>query len=288
MAKRKRSAKTRKPAEKIREPADPKPAAARPDWALVAVAVAGIGVTAMLLWSSMGDAALPYCSEGSGCDLVQASPWSRFLGLPLALWGFGAYLLLGLVALGGAEPLRRRRAAFLAAAGFGISVYLAAVSGFAIGAWCAYCLASLVLMGAAFGLSFRPGHRAPRGGGLAFAVLVAAAMHASALGLFGSVAAEDPALRALAEHLSERGMKFYGASWCPHCQQQKALFGAASRHLPYVECSPNGPRAPRATACEVADIRNYPTWVVDGRHIERVLPVQTLATISGYDGPLPE
>ena len=44
-----------------------------------------------------------------------------------------------------------------------------------------------------------------------------------------------------AQCLKEKGATFYGAFWCPHCQDQKKLFGTAKRLLPYVECStPNG------------------------------------------------
>src|SRR3989344_8083454 len=36
--------------------------------------------------------------------------------------------------------------------------------------------------------------------------------------------------------LKDRGAIFYGAFWCPHCQNQKTMFGRSSRLLPYVEC----------------------------------------------------
>ena len=40
-----------------------------------------------------------------------------------------------------------------------------------------------------------------------------------------------------AKCLGEKGLKFYGAFWCPHCQAQKALFGKSKELLPYIECS---------------------------------------------------
>ena len=70
--------------------------------------------------------------------------------------------------------------------------------------------------------------------------------------------------RAVAEALTASGAKFYGASWCPHCMDQKKMFGAAGRFLPYVECAPNGPRAPQATECVAEQIKGYPTWVING------------------------
>lgn len=65
---------------------------------------------------------------------------------------------------------------------------------------------------------------------------------------------------AFAQCISDKKtVTFYGAFWCPHCQAQKALFGKASKYLPYVECStPDGQgQLPRCTNVGVA---SYPTW----------------------------
>ncbi len=59
--------------------------------------------------------------------------------------------------------------------------------------------------------------------------------------------------------LKEKGATFYGAFWCPHCQNQKSLFGRSARLLPYVECSNpdgNGQNA----VCNEKKIAGYPTW----------------------------
>ena len=46
---------------------------------------------------------------------------------------------------------------------------------------------------------------------------------------------------AFAQCLKDKGAIFYGAFWCPHCQNQKAMFGKSVQFLPYVECStPDG------------------------------------------------
>ncbi|CAJ1958704.1 unnamed protein product [Cylindrotheca closterium] len=45
----------------------------------------------------------------------------------------------------------------------------------------------------------------------------------------------------LAKMLTEKGMVFYGAFWCPHCSRQKEIFGAqAFSLLNYQECAPKG------------------------------------------------
>jgi len=59
--------------------------------------------------------------------------------------------------------------------------------------------------------------------------------------------------------IKDSGATFYGAFWCPHCQEQKAAFGKAQKLLPYVECSnPDGKS--QNLICEAAKITGYPTW----------------------------
>ena len=74
----------------------------------------------------------------------------------------------------------------------------------------------------------------------------------------------------------------YGAYWCPHCQQQKEIFGTAANRLPYIECSPDGQNAPQAGECRDAHIQSYPTWVINGKRIEEVLSLKQLADSTGF------
>jgi thiol-disulfide isomerase/thioredoxin len=62
-----------------------------------------------------------------------------------------------------------------------------------------------------------------------------------------------------AQCLGERGSKFYGAFWCPHCQAQKALFGKSKDFLPYVECSTPDTKG-QLQVCKDKNIQSYPTW----------------------------
>ena len=56
-----------------------------------------------------------------------------------------------------------------------------------------------------------------------------------------------------------KSVTFYGAFWCPHCQNQKARFGKSAKYLPYVECStPDGQS--QLQICTDAGITTYPTW----------------------------
>ncbi|MEK9131978.1 MAG: hypothetical protein AAB447_03650 [Patescibacteria group bacterium] len=59
--------------------------------------------------------------------------------------------------------------------------------------------------------------------------------------------------------LKDTGAVFYGAFWCPHCQEQKALFGRSRSKLPYIECStPDGNS--QTQVCKDKKVVGYPTW----------------------------
>jgi glutaredoxin len=86
---------------------------------------------------------------------------------------------------------------------------------------------------------------------------------------------------ALARHLRETGAVMYGAYWCPHCQEQKDLFGATAHDLPYVECDPKGVNA-RPDLCEKAGVKAFPTWVIGGQRREGVQSLSALADASKF------
>lgn len=260
------------------------------DRVVLALALSGVLVTgylAMVAWSGTGAA---FCTAGSGCDVVQASAWSRFLGLPIAAWGCLVYLALAWTAARRLPRLVRwRRTWRLSFLGLAISVYLTLAGVIALQAACAWCLLSLATMAAIFAIvhATRP-EQAPGapwptwllGNGL-LALGLLAALQLSAMGLLER--REDPRLRALAEHLEASGAKFYGASWCPNCTGQKRLFGAAAKRLPYVECSPQGRSGGVAFECTSAGISGYPTWAIDGEQYVEVVEPERLARLSGFD-----
>lgn len=63
----------------------------------------------------------------------------------------------------------------------------------------------------------------------------------------------------LAQCLRNNGAVFYGAFWCPHCQNQKALFGKSAKLLPYMECS-TADGQNQTQFCKDKNIEGYPTW----------------------------
>lgn len=92
-------------------------------------------------------------------------------------------------------------------------------------------------------------------------------------------------LDGFAQCLGEKGAKFYGAFWCPHCQAQKKLFGASVEKLPYVECSlPDGKT--RTQVCIDQDIQSYPTWIfADNSRKTGEIPLAELSEKTGCELP---
>lgn len=84
-------------------------------------------------------------------------------------------------------------------------------------------------------------------------------------------------LDTFAQCLKDKGAIFYGAFWCPHCQNQKAMFGKSEKFLPYVECStPDGKS--QLQICQDKKIGGYPTWeFVDGSRESGEVPLEKLA-----------
>ncbi len=92
---------------------------------------------------------------------------------------------------------------------------------------------------------------------------------------------------ALATCLGEAGAKFYGAFWCPHCNNQKKAFGKSSELLPYVECStPDGKG--QTQVCLDNQIQSYPTWIfADGTRLTGEQTPQALAEKTACEATLP-
>ncbi|MDP3645467.1 MAG: thioredoxin domain-containing protein [bacterium] len=87
--------------------------------------------------------------------------------------------------------------------------------------------------------------------------------------------------------LKDKGVIFYGAFWCPHCQNTKKMFGKSAKLLPYVECStPDGKG--QLQICKDKNIQNYPTWV-GPMSTSTLTGERTLQELSDFSGcPLPQ
>ena len=264
----------------------------QPNWPLLALSGLGILLTAYLTWTRLMGGAVQGCAVGGGCDIVLTSRWATLLGLPTSLWGLLGYATLAAIAFVRREDRHWSYAFTVALFGVCYSVYLTVVSLTMLQSACPYCLTSLGLMTGILALVVlqRPAAIAQRSwvgvvaGRAALAAIVILVLHGNyVMPQAEPTGPEDPIIRALAEHLADKGVRFYGASWCPHCQEQKRLFGASASRLPYIECSLAGPNAPQSSACTTAGVQTYPTWIINGRaFVGQVMSLAQLAEATGF------
>jgi hypothetical protein len=90
-----------------------------------------------------------------------------------------------------------------------------------------------------------------------------------------------------AKCLASKGAKMYGLYWCPHCADQKRMFGDAFRNVPYVECAVgepgNGKLAPQ---CQAAGLKLFPSWQFGNEPPkEGVLSLEELSAKTGCSLP---
>jgi len=92
---------------------------------------------------------------------------------------------------------------------------------------------------------------------------------------------EASQLENLAKCVTEKGAKFYGASWCSYCNNQKEMFGEAAQYLPYIECSA-GEGKDQLDVCKNNNVTSYPTWeFADGSRETGELSAEKLAEKTG-------
>ncbi|MFZ0286162.1 MAG: hypothetical protein WAL32_13110 [Terriglobales bacterium] len=92
---------------------------------------------------------------------------------------------------------------------------------------------------------------------------------------------QNSRMDAFARCLTTKGAKMYGAYWCPHCADQKELFGSSFQYAPYIECGIKGSHA-EAQVCVDAGIKHFPTWIfADGIRVEGTQSLALLGDTTG-------
>ncbi|MCP9851055.1 vitamin K epoxide reductase family protein [Cyanobium sp. Morenito 9A2] len=248
----------------------------------------------------------------NGCEQVLSSGWGTVAGQPLSLFGFLAYASVLLLAV---LPLVLRGEAkakltdaswwglFLISTGMAVfSAVLIGVMLLAIKSCCPFCILSAVLSLSLFVLSLFGGEWEDRGQLLFRGILLALVVGLISLGWAASVnrpaalatkgvpmavvRESTPQTLALAEHLTAEGAVMYTAWWCPHCHEQKELFGKqATAKLKLIECAPDGQNSQRAL-CEQKKIEGFPSWEIKGSLSSGVKTLKELAKLSEFKGPV--
>lgn len=284
---------------------------------IAAVATLGILNTGYITATKLlgGEAACPT----SGCEQVLSSSYAYIFGLPLALFGLLAYIGIAVFALAPlfVSPEKNKllrsnlenwtwlllfmgSTAMMVFSGYLMYIMFSQfVARYGAEGLCIFCLASAVTALALFILTIL-GRAWEDAGQLLFTgIIVAMVTIVGTLGVYanegGSAAGSGeagPAVTsvsgqaeiALARHLTDIGAKMYGAYWCPHCFDQKQLFGQqAFALINSIECDPAG-QNPQVEVCQAAGIQGYPTWEINGQLYSGTRSLQELADLSGYQG----
>ncbi|MBS0015230.1 MAG: vitamin K epoxide reductase family protein [Arthrospira sp. SH-MAG29] len=248
-----------------------------------------------------------------GCHEVLNSPLATLWGVPISLFGFLAYFTMAslattpwLVNPSSQKNLRTKLEAATWWIMFSLATAMAVMSGFLmyllsfeLQAFCPYCVASAIFSISLFVLTMVGRFWDDFGQQLLVGVAVTMVALVTLLGVYDAQptsATQPPTLVSrqittnsgaaeisLATHLQQIGAKTFGAYWCPHCYEQKQLFGRqAFAILDYVECDPQGPNA-RSQLCQQAGINAYPTWEINQKFYQGRLSLQKLAELSGYE-----
>ena len=276
---------------------------------LATIGAIDTGAITLKRWGLIGPLTCPGGAEA--CDKVLNSAWGSLFGQPLSLFGCLAYLAVLLLALLPLVLKGEARSAIAETSRWGLllfstgmavfSLLLMGVMVFKIQAICAFCVLSALLSVSLFVLALLAGDWEDRGQLIFRSVLVGLAVGVIGLGWATSVdrpadlgkgvpipvtSESTPATLALAQHLTASGARMYSAYWCPHCHDQKELFGKqATAKLTIIECAPDG-RNSQAALCETKKIQGYPSWEINGKLDSGLKTLPDLALRSGFKGQL--
>jgi len=296
-----------------------------------AVAILGAANTAYITANKLANTAA-VCPT-SGCERVLDSPYATVFGLPLSLFGLLAYIAMAIFALSPLlinpeknRPLRTSLEKttwlllFIGATAMtvfsGYLMYIMVsqfVSKFGAGGICYYCIASALFALSLLVLTLLGRDWDDVGGLLFIGAIVAVITLVATLAIYAPVSNSTTVQQTpsgntgipvvntssnaeieLAKHLKQIGAKMYGAYWCPHCHDQKELFGKeAAQIYPYVECAPDGVNSQTELCQQIATKAQeqtkqpfgFPTWEINGKFYSGTQNLTDLARISGYTGP---
>jgi glutaredoxin len=92
-------------------------------------------------------------------------------------------------------------------------------------------------------------------------------------------------LDGFAKCLTQKKATMYGVAWCPHCADQKALFGDSFQYVTYVDCAIPGTKK-ETDQCKSLGIKHTPTWIFgDGSRQEGTLQLDKLSQQTGCKLP---
>jgi len=122
------------------------------DWIIAFLALMGLAVSGYMLYIAITPEVIAVCGPVSDCNSVQKSEYSHLFGIPIAVFGVIAYMIILLVwsivhySAEKVANLGRLVLLMLTLSGTLFSIYLTFLEPFVIGASCIWCIASAIIM----------------------------------------------------------------------------------------------------------------------------------------------
>ena len=279
----------------------------------------GIVDTGSITLKSFGFLNSLSCIGINGCETVLNSPWGTLyennqLNIPLSFAGFITYLsililttILTLNVISIKQKLYKFLWWLLFVISCGSSVFsllLIFIMFLKIKAYCFFCILSAILSFSIFiiciiGAKFES--REPmlyRGFIVALTVLIGGFIWSNNVDPSNAsniskdlekvspliTTSSTPQKVKFAKFLNENDIKMYSAYWCPHCHDQKQLFGKeAVKELTIFECAKDG-KNNNYEFCITKDIKGFPSWEINNQIYSGVKELKELAIMTEYNG----
>ena len=233
-----------------------------------------------------------YIGGANSCSLVMQSSYSILFGVPIALLGLITWLSLFIFTLhvynhhrknhGNIHKTTSRMIFAIASVGIFAAGYFNQVMFLKLKAVCMWCEISHVLMIVAFFTAYYLAYGLNKKNWFRSALFVFVILFGLPF-LFSLFVVSNPDKIELAKCLTDKNVKMYGAFWCPHCADQKNLFGRqAFEKINYVECADPAEPKKQLQVCTDAGIKGYPTWTnAQDERLSGAYPLESLKKWAG-------
>ena len=254
----------------------------------------------------------------NGCETVLNSPWGTLfendqINIPLSLAGFITYfsiLIFTLILSTNLISKKDRLNQFvwwliflISCASSTFSFLLINIMFFKIQAYCFFCILSAILSLSIFIISMIGGKfesREPmifRGFIVAISVLLGGLIWSTNIDPSNATevsiatakvspeitTSSSPQKVEFAKYLKENNVVMYSAYWCPHCHDQKQLFGKkAVKELKIIECAKDG-KDNQYDLCNTKGINGFPSWEIKNEIYSGIKNLNDLAIMTGYE-----
>jgi len=286
---------------------------------LSTIGIADTGSITLKNWGLFNSLSCPGVNKG--CDAVLNSPWGTLiqndqLNIPLSFAGLLTYstilfivLILSLKIITPKQKIYKNFwwLLYLISCGSSIfSILLISIMIIKIKSFCFFCLLSAILSFCIFILTIigaRFDNRETmfyRGLIVAFTVLIGGLIWsnqvdpAKANEINLSKERVSPPITTVsskekinfAKFLNDNNIVMYSAYWCPHCNDQKQLFGKkAVEELTIVECAKDG-KNNKYKLCQEKGIEGFPSWEINNEIYSGTRSLNELAEMANYKGSL--